>query len=62
MDKWQHELESSIHWDQGDVLIVDVGTHTRLSTLQGTQTDVSPAELCRPARPLGLGGRSEDPG
>lgn len=28
MDKWQHELESSIHWDQGDVLIVDVSTHT----------------------------------
>ena len=24
MDKWQHELESSIHWDQGDVLIIDV--------------------------------------
>ena len=24
MDKWQHELESSVHWDQGDVLIIDV--------------------------------------
>lgn len=23
MDKWQHELEYSVHWDQGDVLIID---------------------------------------
>ncbi|KAF2184931.1 Clavaminate synthase-like protein [Zopfia rhizophila CBS 207.26] len=26
MDEWQHELESSIVWDAGDVLLVDVGT------------------------------------
>lgn len=24
MDEWQHELESSIIWDSGDVLLVDV--------------------------------------
>jgi hypothetical protein len=27
MDEWQHELESSIIWDAGDVLLVDVSTH-----------------------------------
>jgi len=24
MDEWQHELEASITWDAGDVLLVDV--------------------------------------
>lgn len=28
MDEWQHKLESSIIWDAGDVLLVDVNTHS----------------------------------
>ena len=51
MDKWQHELESSIHWDQGDVLIVDVSlvdiSHTLPTDLVGRTT--------RPSMLAGLG-------
>lgn len=26
MDEWQHALESSIIWEAGDVLLIDVST------------------------------------
>ena len=60
MDKWQHELESSIKWDQGDVLIVDVSVIS--FNFQSTTKLTYLAELCGSARSLGLGGRSEDSG
>ena len=60
MDKWQHELESSIHWDQGDILIVDVGVVSFQSPNYNKADEL--AELCSSARSLGLGGRPEDSG
>ena len=62
MDQWQHALESSIKWDQGDILIIDVSStsFTRLATrrsslMRHTEQDSILPELRGTTRPLGLG-------
>lgn len=56
MDEWQHELESSIVWDAGDVLLVDVSAHNSPANVFSDLLASFYAELCGATCPMGLGG------
>lgn len=53
MDEWQHELEASITWDAGDVLLVDVSRSCHHCKIQLLICFIT--EFRGTARSLGLG-------
>lgn len=40
MDHWQHALESSVQWETGDVLVIDVSLHLLLQSIREMLTGV----------------------